>query len=131
MNLKELAQKIIKENSEELYRKVKALYDRPGTPGEKTAAKNAMDRIRAHLDSKKPTAKYDSSDYDKKEGHRKAHELYNGLLKRNPRAIHLNKTHEDAKGLYRYHNVDDRPSDKHGERIFADLVMAYHKNKKV
>lgn len=42
--------------SQEKYDKVKALYDRPGTPGEKAAAKAAMDRMRPPSDNPKVTA---------------------------------------------------------------------------
>jgi len=52
------------------YEKVKALYDNPGTPGEKAAAKAAMDRMKASGEAeKKPTADDDNLGFDWEHGH--------------------------------------------------------------
>ena len=51
---------ILEADDRSKYEKAKALYDNPGTPGEKEAAKAAMNRIKPQTSSR-----YLSTDYDR------------------------------------------------------------------
>jgi hypothetical protein len=126
-------------NENDLYSKVKALYDRPGTPGEKAAAKAAMNRISASKTNKPKT----SDDFDMENGHHdvlRYHDFKPVKVKPEYEKkgweahVHGNIT----VGLNKYNNskvnYGNISSPKHkanglmADTLFDEIVKAKHKN---